>query len=82
MNTIVRFPTAAALPAATRAAQAAPDGSAARCPIAGRLAAWWRRCRLDPLSAYLSQSSDHVDLERRMQAWEAFEGRANTGHWW
>ena len=35
-----------------------------------------RRCVMDPRTRYLSDATDHVDLESRMRAWETYEDRA------
>jgi hypothetical protein len=42
------------------------------------LHAWWRRLWMDDLSAFLAQSSDHVDLEDRLRRWHDANQRDRT----
>jgi len=32
-----------------------------------KLKAWWKNLWIDPVTKYLSQATDHVDLENRMK---------------
>jgi hypothetical protein len=37
--------------------------------MAAALDAWWQDLWMDTRTAYLSQATDHADLEHRMRAW-------------
>jgi hypothetical protein len=49
--------------------RARPTGASAQPALLQRLRDALRHLRMDPRTAYLSESADHVDLERRMRAW-------------